>query len=76
MQRWGPMFVMMKMTYRLRRALTQRLPSNSSEDAPPALFCADLMIAAGGDLHRAYHAVLPSPGGCCFEKRLTSEAGN
>lgn len=64
MQAWGPIFVIGKLTWRLQRALSQRIPSNSREDAPAGLFCASLILAAGCDLRKAYYAALPSPGEC------------
>jgi hypothetical protein len=62
MRRWGPLFVLGKLTWRLQRALTQQLPSNSREDAPAGLFSSGLLLAAGGNLRKAFDAALPLPG--------------
>ena len=63
-----------KLSSRLQRALTILcIPSHSHEDAPPALFCSGLIMAAGGHLRRAHDAALPSPGDL-FLRLLTFEA--
>jgi hypothetical protein len=57
------MFVLAEAISRLRKAQTRNLPDHL--DAPPARFCTDVMVAANGDLRKAYEAVLPSPRECC-----------